>query len=42
MTGSGRPGRDDQDSLVGIAVSGLGWNFMDLVDNMASNNWELK
>jgi D-alanine-D-alanine ligase len=42
LTGSGRPGREDQDSLVGIAVSGIGWKFVDLVDNMASNCFSMQ
>ena len=37
MTGPGRDGREDQDNLVGIAVKGIGWSFVDLVDNIASN-----
>ena len=34
MTGPGRPGRDDQDSLVGIAVRSIGWDFVNLVDSI--------
>jgi len=34
MTGPGRPGRDDQDSLSGIAARGLGWSYSDLLANM--------
>jgi D-alanine-D-alanine ligase len=34
MTGPGRPGRDDQDSLSLIAASGVGWGFEELLLNM--------
>lgn len=34
MTGPGRPGRDDQDSLSLIAARGIGWNYPDLLLNM--------
>ncbi|KAE9381450.1 hypothetical protein N431DRAFT_359465 [Stipitochalara longipes BDJ] len=27
ITGPGRPGRDDQDSLMGLAAKGLGWDY---------------
>lgn len=40
MTGPGRPGRDNQDNLVSIAVSGIGWNFLNLVDNISFNHWK--
>jgi len=41
MTGPGRPSREDQDNLVSIAVGGIGWNFTNLVDNIASNHWNV-
>jgi len=39
ITGPGRPNRGDQESLVGIAVRSIGWNYNTLVDNIASNCW---
>ncbi|UYL07512.1 ATP-grasp domain-containing protein [Bdellovibrio sp. SKB1291214] len=40
MTGSGRPGRDDQDSLSGIAARGIGWDYKDLLEAMLSQSWQ--
>jgi D-alanine-D-alanine ligase-like ATP-grasp enzyme len=40
MTGPGRPGREDQDSLVSIAARGVGWDYSDLVDNLARQRWK--
>jgi D-alanine-D-alanine ligase len=37
MTGPGRPGRDDQDSLSLIAAKGIGWSYSDLLLNMLAN-----
>lgn len=39
LAGPGRPGRDNQLSLVGIAAQGLGWTYEDLVANMLMLNW---
>lgn len=39
MTGTGRPGRDLQDSLTSIAVQALGWTYEDLVANMLAQAW---
>jgi hypothetical protein len=40
MTGRGRPGRDDQDSLSGIAARGIGWDYKDLLEAMLSQAWQ--
>jgi len=40
MTGAGRPGRDNQDSLVQISASNYGWkSFSDLIFNMLLQKW---
>lgn len=39
MTGAGRPGREDQDSLTCIAARGIGWNFTELLLNMLKQAW---
>jgi D-alanine-D-alanine ligase len=39
MTGAGRPGRDDQDSLSAIAARALGWRFDDLLLKMLDDAW---
>ncbi len=39
LTGSGRPGRDAQDSLTGIAARALGWSYSDLLRNMLAQSW---
>ena len=39
MTGAGRPGRDDQDSLSLIAARAIGWDYKDLLLNMVQNAW---
>jgi biotin carboxylase len=39
LTGPGRPGRDDQDSLVGLAARGLGWSYPDLLQAMLGQAW---
>lgn len=40
MAGKGRPGRDDQDSLSGIAARGIGWDYKDLLEAMLSQSWQ--
>jgi hypothetical protein len=39
MTGPGRPGRDDQDCLSGIAARADGWRYADLLDAMLAARW---
>jgi len=39
MTGAGRPGRDDQDSLSAIAARALGWSYADLLAHMLAGAW---
>lgn len=39
MTGPGRPGRDDQTSLSGLAAEGIGWRYPDLLLNMLAQPW---
>lgn len=39
MTGAGRPGRDDQDSLSCMAARVVGWSYGDLLDNMLRQAW---
>jgi D-alanine-D-alanine ligase len=39
MTGPGRPGRDDQESLTGLAARAFGWNFPDVLRNMLAQAW---
>ncbi|MFJ3465545.1 biotin carboxylase [Achromobacter spanius] len=39
MTGSGRPGREDQDSLSLIAARALGWSYTDLLQQMLASAW---
>jgi hypothetical protein len=39
MTGAGRPGRDDQDCLSGIAARADGWNYPRLLDAMLAARW---
>jgi len=34
MTGPGRPGRDDQDSLTGMAARAIGWSYPELLRNI--------
>lgn len=41
MTGAGRPGREDQDSLSAIAARALGWSYVDLLARMAAGAWHL-
>jgi len=37
MTGAGRPGRADQDSLSCLAARAVGWNYGDLLEAMLTN-----
>lgn len=39
MTGPGRPGRSDQESLTAIAAAQLGWTYKQLLLNILSNAW---
>ena len=39
MTGAGRPGRQDQDSLSAIAAREMGWSFPDLLLHMLDCAW---
>ena len=39
MTGAGRPGRDDQDSLSCMAAREIGWSYGDLLLNMLAQAW---
>lgn len=41
MTGAGRPGRDDQDSLTAIGARRLGMNYTDLLLEMLRGAWRL-
>jgi hypothetical protein len=36
MTGRGRPGREDQDSLTAIAAAAIGWDYAALLQNILS------
>jgi D-alanine-D-alanine ligase-like ATP-grasp enzyme len=40
MTGPGRPGRDDQDSLSSLAARQLGWSYADLLRNILRQAWQ--
>lgn len=39
MTGAGRPGRKDQDSLSALAARSIGWSYPDLLVNMLAQQW---
>ena len=39
MTGAGRPGREDQDSLSSMAAAGVGWSYRELLLNMLRQAW---
>ncbi|WP_313171038.1 biotin carboxylase [Massilia oculi] len=39
MTGAGRPGRDDQDSLSAIAARAIGWDYTGLLLRMLDGAW---
>ena len=41
LTGAGRPGRDDQDSLCTLAAGGVGWSYAQLLLNMLRQAWLL-
>jgi len=41
MTGAGRPGRDNQDSLSCMAARVIGWSYGDLLANMLRQAWQL-
>lgn len=40
MTGAGRPGRDDQDSLSALAARAIGWSYEDFLENILINSWK--
>jgi len=40
LTGAGRPGRNDQDSLSCIAARVIGWSYGDLLVNMLRQAWQ--
>ena len=40
MTGAGRPGRDDQDSLSAIAARACGWDYSELLLRMLDDAWK--
>ena len=39
MTGAGRVGRENQDSLTAIAARAIGWRYLDLLLNMTRQAW---
>lgn len=39
LTGAGRPGRDDQDSLSMIAARAAGWSYGDLLEEILQTAW---
>ncbi len=39
LTGAGRPGRDDQDSLTTMAARAIGWSYGDLLENILGSAW---
>jgi D-alanine-D-alanine ligase-like ATP-grasp enzyme len=41
MTGPGRPGREGQESLCGIAGRGVGWDYPDLLLNILAQAWNV-
>ncbi|MFD0387552.1 biotin carboxylase [Tistrella bauzanensis] len=41
LTGAGRPGRDDQDSLVVLAGQGIGWSYGDLLTALIGCAWRM-
>lgn len=41
MTGAGRPGREDQDSLSAIAARAVGWDYTELLSRMLQAAWKL-
>jgi len=40
MTGAGRPGREDQDSLSAIAARAVGWSYAELLVRMVEGAWQ--
>lgn len=42
MTGAGRPGRENQDSLSALAARAIGWDFAALLENMLRQVWDLR
>jgi D-alanine-D-alanine ligase len=42
ITGPGRPGRDNQDSLVSLSARGIGWTYSDLLKNILRQAWVMK
>ncbi len=42
LTGAGRPGRDDQDSLTALAARAIGWDYPDLLTNLLAQAWSRK
>ncbi|GAM40109.1 hypothetical protein TCE0_034f12200 [Talaromyces pinophilus] len=42
MTGPGRPGREDQDSLTAIAAAGVGWDYATLLQKILGNSQTLE
>ncbi|KXX68977.1 ATP-grasp domain-containing protein [Flammeovirga sp. SJP92] len=42
MTGASRPHRMDQDSLIMLAARKIGWEYIDLLKNIASQSWKVK
>ena len=42
ITGAGRPGRDDQDSLISLAAKAVGWGYKGLLENILRNAWPSK
>ncbi len=41
LTGAGRPGRADQDSLSTIAARAMGWSYGELLTDMLAQAWKL-
>lgn len=39
MTGPGRPGREEHDSLSSLAARAIGWSYADLLKNMLEQSW---
>ena len=39
LTGRGRPGRDDQDSLLAIALASLSWSYPQLIEHLTWYRW---
>jgi D-alanine-D-alanine ligase-like ATP-grasp enzyme len=40
LTGAGRPGRNEEDSLVVLAARALGWSYSDLLLNILRTAWD--